>query len=79
MKCSVGRERVRVPAVVISERETRGISLVGIDPQDEKTMSFLGDVTIRGEGLEGRKTTGAFCWVPNSRRASTPTLGGASS
>jgi lipoprotein-releasing system permease protein len=44
--------RVRVPAVVISERETRGISLVGIDPKDERTMSFLGGVTIRGDGLE---------------------------
>jgi ABC-type lipoprotein release transport system permease subunit len=46
--------RVRVPAVVISERETRGLSLVGIDPQDERAMSFLADATIRGEGLADR-------------------------
>ncbi len=44
-------QRVRVPAVVTSERETRGISLVGIDPQAEQAISFLAQVTIRGEGL----------------------------
>lgn len=43
--------RVRVPAVVISERETRGISLVGIDPKDERAISFLADVTIKGDAL----------------------------
>ena len=45
-------QRVRIPAIVISERETRGISLVGIDPHEERAMSFLGDVAIRGAGLE---------------------------
>jgi len=45
--------RVRVPAVVISERETRGISLIGIDPKDERAISFLGDVKLDGEGLRG--------------------------
>src|SRR5512140_3828325 len=43
--------RVRVPAVVISERETRGISLVGIDPREEQAISFLAQVTVRGEAL----------------------------
>ncbi len=43
--------RVRVPAVVTSERETRGISLVGIDPGEEQAISFLAQVTIRGEAL----------------------------
>lgn len=44
--------RVRVPAVVMSERETRGIQLVGVDPGAE-SISFLGDVDIRGEALTG--------------------------
>ena len=44
--------RVRVPAVAMSERETRGIQLVGVAPEQE-SISFLGSVSIRGEGLTG--------------------------
>lgn len=44
--------RVRVPAVVMSERETRGVQLVGVDPGAE-LISFLGDVSVRGEALTG--------------------------
>ena len=43
--------RVRVPAVIMSERETRGIQLVGIEPAREG-ISFLGDVPVAGERLE---------------------------
>jgi ABC-type lipoprotein release transport system permease subunit len=43
--------RVMVPAVVMSERETRGINLVGVDPADERDISFLGNVAIEGRGL----------------------------
>ena len=42
--------RVRVPAVVMSERETRGVQLVGVDPARE-SISFLGGVAIAGEPL----------------------------
>jgi len=44
--------RVRVPAVIMSERETRGIELIGIDPAQE-SISFVADWTIEGEGLQG--------------------------
>jgi ABC-type lipoprotein release transport system permease subunit len=44
-------QRVRVPAVVLSERETRGISLIGIEPKDERAISFLGSVEVRGDAL----------------------------
>ena len=47
-------QRVRVPAVVLSERETRGVSLVGIDPHDEAAISFLGSVEVRGNPLTDR-------------------------
>ena len=43
--------RIRIPAVIMSERETRGVQFVGIDPAQEH-ISFLGDVTYDGEGLE---------------------------
>ncbi|HTO57240.1 MAG TPA: FtsX-like permease family protein [Pseudomonadales bacterium] len=46
-------ERVRVPAVVISERETRGVTLIGIDPAEERAISFLGNVRVRGDALSG--------------------------
>lgn len=42
--------RIRVPAVLMSERETRGIQLVGIDPSRED-ISFVGDVAVSGERL----------------------------
>ena len=44
--------RVRVPAVIRSERETRGVQFVGVDPGSED-ISFLGDVAINGEFLSG--------------------------
>lgn len=44
--------RVRVPAVVMSERETRGVQLVGIDPATED-ISFIGDMPVTGERLTG--------------------------
>lgn len=43
--------RIRVPAVVLSERETRGVELVGIDPLAEPGLSFAGDLDLVGTGL----------------------------
>ena len=45
--------RVTLPGVVMSERETRGIQLVGVDPEVELAISFLGESEIEGEGLAG--------------------------
>ena len=42
--------RIRIPAVIMSERETRGVQFVGIDPAQEH-ISFLGDVSWEGEAL----------------------------
>ncbi len=44
-------QRVVVPAVLMSERETRGVSLVGVAPGEEADLSFLGEVAIDGEAL----------------------------
>ena len=42
--------RVRIPAVIMSERETRGVQLVGVDPGAED-ISFIGAAAIDGEFL----------------------------
>lgn len=39
--------RIRTPAVIMSERETRGVELAGIDPAEE-TFSFLARSTLQG-------------------------------
>jgi ABC-type lipoprotein release transport system permease subunit len=44
--------RIQVPAVIMSERETRGIQLVGIDPGSEN-ISFLNEVVVDGDNLTG--------------------------
>ncbi len=44
--------RVRVPAVVSSERDTRGVTLIGIDPQAERGLSFVADDVAEGRFLE---------------------------
>ena len=43
--------RIRLPAVVVSERESRGTTLVGIDPEREKGLSFIGDQIKIGRNL----------------------------
>ena len=50
--------RINVPAVVVSERETRGLSLIGIDPQTEKNISFLGGVKLQGKMLQDINSSG---------------------
>ncbi|MGI9325971.1 MAG: ABC transporter permease [Pseudomonadales bacterium] len=49
--------RVRVPAVIMSERETRGITLVGV-AQEEESISFLGEVSTAGAALGGADERG---------------------
>jgi len=44
--------RVRVPAVVNSERESMGVTLVGIDPAQEQGLSFIGKTTVEGLYLQ---------------------------
>lgn len=44
--------RVRVPAVVNSERESMGVTLVGIDPAQEQGLSFIADTVTEGRYLQ---------------------------
>ncbi len=40
--------RVRVPGIILSERESAGVTLVGIVPQQERKVSFIGDAVGSG-------------------------------
>jgi len=50
--------RVRVPAVVASERESSGVTLVGIDPVREQKLSFIADSVVAGQALASIDDTG---------------------
>lgn len=43
--------RIRVPSVIMSERESLGVTLVGIDPKEEEVQSFLGGAISQGKLL----------------------------
>jgi ABC-type lipoprotein release transport system permease subunit len=44
--------RIKVPAVVTSERDSRGVTLFGIDPQRERDITFLAGDIVAGRNLE---------------------------
>lgn len=52
--------RVKVPAVITSERESRGVTLLGIDPAAEAPISFVADDIVQGRFLEDDSDTGVI-------------------
>jgi len=50
--------RVKVPAVVTSERESRGVTLLGIDPAAEREFSFVSYDDVDGRFLESADDNG---------------------
>jgi ABC-type lipoprotein release transport system permease subunit len=62
--------RIRIPAVIMSERETRGVQFVGVDPAREN-ISFLGDVDITGEGLRDHEDGRMLIGVELARQLET--------
>ena len=44
--------RIKVPAVISSEYESRGVTLLGIDPARERHINFIEDTEIKGHFLE---------------------------
>src|SRR5210317_99993 len=50
--------RVRVPAVITSERESRGVTLLGMDPDAERAFSFVDYDKVDGRFLEGPDDNG---------------------
>ncbi len=50
--------RVKVPAVITSERESRGVTLFGIDPAAEAQISFVANDIAEGRFLEDEADSG---------------------
>ena len=50
--------RVKVPAVITSERESRGVTLLGIDPAAEKDSLFFDQEEVEGRFLDSPDDTG---------------------
>lgn len=50
--------RIKTPGVVMSERESAGIHLVGIDPSQEVGFSIAGQTVTIGRNLKDSKDTG---------------------
>ena len=44
--------RVKVPAVISSERESRGVTLIGVDPKLERSLDAIGSNIAAGRNLE---------------------------
>jgi len=44
--------RVKVPAVISSERESRGVTLIGVDPALERSLDAVGSQIAEGRNLE---------------------------
>ena len=44
--------RMRLPAVVMSERESASVTLIGIEPDREQTLSFISRAVARGRYLD---------------------------
>jgi ABC-type lipoprotein release transport system permease subunit len=55
---SAWANRVRVPAVVASERESAGVTLVGIEPARERELSFIAKSMTGGRYLESGDDAG---------------------
>ena len=45
--------RVKVPGIISSERESRGVTLIGVDPALEKSLDALGSNIAAGRNLDG--------------------------
>ncbi len=50
--------RVRLPAVIASERESVGVTLVGIEPQREQGLSFIATAVSEGRYLDSPQDNG---------------------
>jgi ABC-type lipoprotein release transport system permease subunit len=63
--------RVRVPAIIQTERENSPVELVGINPQRERDLSFIGDTIHEGRYLKDNQDPGILLGRKLARRLHT--------
>lgn len=63
--------RVRVPAVISSERGSRSVTLLGVDPAAEQALGSLPETILEGRSLELADDTGIVIGASLARRLET--------
>jgi ABC-type lipoprotein release transport system permease subunit len=63
--------RIKVPAVIASERETRGINLLGIEPETETRISGIGSRVTEGRFLTDHEDNGLVIGAKLAERLET--------
>ena len=63
--------RVRVPAVISSERDSRGVTLLGVDPSAESELGSAPHNIVEGRFLEGVDDKGVVIGANLARRLET--------
>lgn len=63
--------RVRVPAVISSERESAGVMLIGIDPEREHGLSFISTAITSGQYLKSPDDPGLLLGQKLAERLET--------
>jgi len=63
--------RIKVPAVIASERETRGINLIGIEPAAEADISGLPALLSAGRFFESQRDSGVIIGAKLAERLET--------
>ncbi len=63
--------RVKVPAIISSERDSRGVSLIGIDPVADDRLSGIAAMIVEGRFLEGPADRGVLIGARLAERLET--------
>ena len=63
--------RIKVPAVIASERDTRGINLLGIEPEKEGAITGINEQIIEGRFLQGNDDKGLVLGATQLERLET--------
>jgi ABC-type lipoprotein release transport system permease subunit len=57
---AIWTSRIKVPAVITSERDSRGVTLIGVEPERESEISFVAGDIVEGRFLESPDDRGVI-------------------